>query len=77
MAYNKVGGIQMTNEKQNRNTKKTTVKNHISVNNLPPDILPLPYHSNQKGTPQVDDDTQNAADIYDFLPDGIYDRYSD
>ena len=67
----------MPNEKQNKSTKKTTAKNRISVNNLPADILPLPYHSNQKGTPQIDDDTQNAPDIYDFLPDGMYDRYSD
>ncbi|MBE6811393.1 MAG: hypothetical protein IKJ63_08435 [Clostridia bacterium] len=67
----------MSNEKQNNKPKKTNQQNHIRVNNLPADILPLPYHSNQKGTPQIDDDTQNAADIYDFLPDGIYDRYSD
>lgn len=64
----------MTDEKQNKNSKQ---KRHIKVNNLPPDILPLPYHSDKKGTPQVDDGTQNAADIYDFLPDGMYDRYSD
>lgn len=61
----------------NENKKTNPQKKNIKVNSLPPDILPLPYHSNQKGTPQIDDDTQNAADIYDFLPDGIYDRYSD
>ncbi|MBQ3085915.1 MAG: hypothetical protein IJC45_01125 [Clostridia bacterium] len=64
----------MQNEQTNK-PKKT--KNNIRVDALPPDILPLPYHSNRKGTPQIDDETQNAADIYDFLPDGIYDRYSD
>ena len=64
----------MTNEKLNKNN---TQKNHIKVNKLPAYILPLPYHSDKKDTPQIDDDTQNAADIYDFLPDGMYDRYSD
>ena len=67
----------MTNEKQPKNTKKTNPQSHIKVNHLPADILPLPYHSDKKGTPQIDDDTQNAADIYDLLPDGMYDRYSD
>ena len=74
MPYNTVGGIQMTNEKQNKNNAQ---KKHIKVNSLPSDILPLPYHSNKKGTPQIDDGTQNAADFFDYLPDGMFDRYSD
>lgn len=62
---------------KNENKKPNPQKKNIRRSSLPPDILPLPYHSNQKGTPQIDEGTQNAADIYDFLPDGIYDRFSD
>ena len=62
----------MTQEKPKKKTK-----NNIRVDSLPADILPLPYHSEPKSAQEADDGNQNTADIYDFLPDGIYDRYSD
>lgn len=62
---------------QNENNKPKKTKRPVRVDSLPSDILPLPYHSDKKGTPQIDDGTQNAADIYDILPDGMYDRFSD